>query len=131
MPHSVVWRGVLIIILCLVLITPARADGFQKLGDEIVIGIVVVSAAIAVLVVVLIVHHNGKKATITGCVNSAANGMSMTDEKDKHTYALSGDLIGVKAGDRMTLEGKRRKENGTTFVFEAHRVTHDLGGCQP
>jgi hypothetical protein len=61
---------------------------------------------------------------------SGATGLSLTDEKDKRVYALSGDPVGVKPGDRMTLEGKR-KQSGATLVFEAHSVTKDFGACLP
>ena len=43
-----------------------------------------------------------KKRTITGCVTSGQNGMTVTDEKDKQVYALSGDTTGIKPGDRVT-----------------------------
>jgi hypothetical protein len=51
--------------------------------------------------------------------------MSVTDDKDKRVYALSGDPVGVKPGDRMTLEGRRRGN-----IFEARSVMKDLGICQ-
>ena len=56
--------------------------------------------------------------------------MRVTDEKDKRDYALSGSAAGVKLGDRMTLEGKR-KHAGKALVFEAHKVARDFGACQP
>ena len=140
------WRGVLIAVLSLGLAAPAPANqvrvalhphllapnsgsSFQKTGEEIVIGIVVVAVAIGVLVTVLIVHHKSQKRPITGCVHPVAAGMSVTDEKDKRSYALSGDTTGVKPGDRMTLEGKV-KHTGTTLVFETRKVIRDFGACQ-
>jgi len=95
-----------------------------------VIGIVVAVAVVVVVAVVLIVHHRSHKETITGCVTSGANGMSVTDEKDKRSYALSGNTAGVKPGDRMTLAGKR-KDAGNAPVFWAKNVTSDFGACQP
>jgi hypothetical protein len=128
------WRAVPIIVLIIVLsgalAVPARAESFQTLGRQIDVGIVVVSVAIGALVVFLIVHYSHKTSKITGCIRSGANGLSVTDEKDKRLYALSGDPVGVKPGDRMTLAGKR-KQSGQTFVFEAQSVTQDLGACQP
>jgi hypothetical protein len=52
--------------------------------------------------------------------------MNITDDKNKRSYSLSDDLGSLKAGDRMTLEGKRRGD-----VFEAHSVIKDLAGYQP
>jgi len=135
------WRGVLISILSVTLaaappgdarprlLGPSNDNGFKKLGDEIVIGIVVASVAIGVLVTVLILHYKSRKRVITGCVHSEVNGLSLTDEKDKRSYAVSGNTAGVKPGDRMTLEGKPR-HTGKTLVFESRRVISDLGACQ-
>ena len=135
------WRGVLTAVLCAALVMPAWADnprllgpssggGLQKTADEIVIGIVVAAVAVVVVVAVLIHHYESKKRSITGCVSSGAAGMNITDEKDRRNYTLSGDTQSVKPGERMKLEGKR-KDNGGTLVFEAHKVTRDFGPCQP
>jgi hypothetical protein len=125
------WQGVLIAALTSALATPARANQLQTNADEIVVGIVVVSAAIAVVVTVLVLHHHKpKNRAITGCVDSGANGMSVTNEKDKRNYALSGNTVGVKQGDRMTLEGKANGP-GSTLAFEVQKVTRDFGACQP
>jgi hypothetical protein len=122
-------RLILIAVLGVALAIPARAESLQAAGDQIVIGIVVVSAAIAVGVTLLILHQKHKKSSITGCVTSGANGMSVMDERDKSIYALTGDPPGVKPGDRMTLEGRRRLGSGKTAVFEARSVIKDLGVC--
>ena len=131
MTQRFLWRGILIAALSVALATPARANQLQTDATEIVVGIVVVSAAIAVGVTVLILHHHkSKNRTITGCVDSGANGMSVTNEKDKRHYALSGNAVGVKQGDRMIWGGEPR-DNGKTLVFEVQKVTRDFGACQP
>jgi hypothetical protein len=124
------WRAVLIVVLSVALAVPTRAESLQTAGEQVVTGIVVVSVAIGVLVTVLIIHYKHKTSVITGCVTSGANGMTLTDEKDKRTYTLSGDPVGLKPGDRMTLEGKR-KRSGQTPVFEARSITKDFGACKP
>jgi hypothetical protein len=126
-------RGVLIVVLSVANATPARADSLQTAGDEIVIGIVAVTAAIAVLATVLILHYKSKKAAITGCVISGDDGMTVTDEKDRRTYALSGNTTGIKPGDRMRLQGKavKPKSPEKTLVWEAKEVTKDFGVCPP
>ncbi len=131
MPHTFLGRAFIIAVLCVALSTPVRAESLQAAADQIIIGIVVVTAAAAVLVTLLVIHHKNKNRAITGCVSSGATGMSVIDEKDKRTYSLAGDPVGVKAGDRMTLEGKRSKEGGKTLIFEARSVTKDFGVCLP
>jgi hypothetical protein len=132
MTQKSLWRGVLIIALCVALAAPARANtSLKTAATEIVIGIVAVAAAATVLVVVLI--HKSKKSAITGCVNPRENGLTITDEKDRQIYALSGNTSGIKPGDRMKLQGKKVKLKSTekTHVWEVKTVAHDLGVCQP
>lgn len=124
---------VLIIALSFVLCVPAEAQNTGKIvsNGTIVGAIVGIVAAVAVIAIVTI--HYSKKRTITGCVRSAANGMTVTDEKDKQIYVLSGDTTNIKPGDRMTLQGKKAKPKAadTTLVWEAKKVTKDLGVCRP
>jgi hypothetical protein len=131
MTSTYLWRTVLIVALTVVLITPVRADKFQTVGDEIVIGIVAVGAGL-VVATVLIIHYS-KKRTITGCVKSSDNGMTVTDEKDKQIFALAGNTAGIKPGDRMKLRGKKvkAKNHEQAVVWEVGELSRDLGVCQP
>ena len=70
------------------------------------IGIVAVTAAIAVVVTIVVIHYS-KKRTITGCVDSGANGMTITDERDQRVYVLSGNTAGVTPGDRTKFQGQK------------------------
>jgi hypothetical protein len=119
-------RAVLVVVLSAALVAPARAETFQTAGDQVIAGVVVVSVGLGLLVTFLILHHKHRTTAITGCVKSGANGMSMTDEKDQRRYSVSGDPVGIKPGNRMTLEGKRKQS-----VFQAQAVTKDYGVCQP
>ena len=132
MTQKSLWRGVLIIVLCLALAAPARANtSLKTAATEIVIGIVAAAVATTVLVIVLI--HKSKKTAITGCVNSGENGMTITDEKDRQISALSGNTTGIRPGARMKLQGKKVKSKGAdkTLVWEAKAMTKDFGVCQP
>ncbi|SRR5579884_931503 len=131
MPARTLCRAVLIAIVVATLAKPAHADNIGTDAKLIVTGIAVVSAAVAVAVTVLVVHQRNKKSAITGCVTSGPNGISVSDDKDKRIYALSADSISIKPGDRMTLQGKRRKQSGGTWVFEVHGIIRDFGSCQP
>ena len=124
--------GILIIALVFALSTPARADNLSTLGEHILIGIVAVAAAVGVVATVLILHYSKKRA-ITGCVNSGTDGMTITDEKDKQIYALSGNTTSIKPGDRMKLRGRKVKAMGPdkTPIWEAKQVAKDFGVCRP
>jgi hypothetical protein len=116
------WKPLLIAVLCVSLTEPARAETFDTLGKQIYTGIAVVSAAVVVGIVLIVLHERHKIRTVTGCIASG----NLTDDTDKRVYTLSGDPVGIKSGERMELEGKRRGK-----VFEARSVIKDLGVCQP
>jgi hypothetical protein len=123
----------LIIVLCITFSTPAQADdGLKTLGDHIALAIVGTAVAVGVVATVLIVHYS-KKRSITGCVNSAASGMSLTDEKDGRVYGLSGNTNGVTPGERVKLKGRRVKasEHDKALIWETKEVSKDLGVCKP
>jgi len=132
MTPKCLWSGILIIALSVALATPARADQLNNDARNIVIGIVAVTATVAVLITVLVLHRPKNRA-ITGCVASGENGMTVTDARDRQVYALSGNTTGIKPGDRMTLQGKKRKANGPdkTVTWETTQVVKDYGVCQP
>jgi len=124
-------RAALVVVLCAALATPARADLQSRVDNDIVAG-VVVAVAVVVVAAVLIVHYSKKRA-ITGCVTAGPNGMTVTDEKDRQIYALSGNTAGITPGDRMRLRGKKIKSKGPdkTLLWEARDVARDFGVCQP
>lgn len=128
--------AVLMIVLSFVLCMPAEAQSSSGtiggVGTGTIVGVIVgVIAGVAVVAIVAI--HYSKKRTITGCVNSGGSGMTVTDEKDKQIYALSGNTTGIKSGDRMKLQGRKvkPKDSDKTLVWEAKKVTKDFGVCQP
>jgi hypothetical protein len=97
-----------------------------------VVGVIVGVAAAVAVITVLVIHESHKQRTIKGCVNSGQTAMTVTDEKDKRLYALSGDIAGVKAGERLTLQGKKIKPSDTNpLMWDTKAVTKDFGVCHP
>jgi hypothetical protein len=133
------WRALVILGFSLALCMPAEAQAPSFGGGPIggvttgeIVGAVAAAAAVVVVVVIVAIHYS-KKRTITGCVTSGANGMTVTDEKDNQVYALSSSPDGVKPGDRMKLRGKRVKSKSPdkVLVWETKSVAKDYGVCQP
>ena len=123
----------LIIALALVLCIPVEAQNSGKIVSNGTIAGVVVGVVAGVAVVAIVAIHYSRKRTITGCVGSATEGMTITDEKDKQSYTLSGDTTNIKPGDRIRLEGRKAKLKGSdkSPVWEARKVIKDFGVCQP
>ncbi len=140
MAQATLWRAFVIFWFSFALCVPAEAQapslgpgsdiGGVTTGE--IVGAIVAAAAVVVVVVIVAVHYS-KKRTITGCVNSGANGMTVTDEKDNRIYALSSNTEGIKPGDRMKLHGKRVKSKGPDkkLVWETKSVENDFGVCRP
>jgi hypothetical protein len=121
----------LIGILSLALSSNTDADTLKSDADHALAGMIA-GAVVVVVVTVLVIHAAAQKRTITGCLSPAENGMTVTDEKNKRVYVLSGDTTGVKPGERMTLHLKKIKAKGTnTFTWEPKKTTKDFGACQP
>jgi hypothetical protein len=129
--HKCLWSVVLMAVLCLNLVKPANASSLPSNGT-IIGGLVAAIAAVAVVILV-VVYEVPKKRAITGCVSSGPNGMTITDEKDKRVYALSGATAGITAGERMKLSGKKvkTKSQDKTLQWETKNVSKDFGVCQP
>jgi len=127
------FRVAIIGMLCLGLsLSTAAAPGqLQKAADAVVVVGIVVAAAV-VIGVVLLVHNAGQNRTVTGCVTSSANGLTITNEKDKRVYALTGNLPDVKPDERMKLQLKKVKDKSSNMVtWQTVKVTKDFGVCQP
>jgi len=125
------WRVAVVCALSVALSTGTKADTLKKNADLVLVAAIAVVAAV-VVVTVVVIKHASKNRTITGCVSSDESGMRVTDEKDKHIYALTGNTAGVKPDERVTLTGKKIKpSSGATFVWETKKITKDFGTCQP
>jgi hypothetical protein len=97
---------------------------------------IIAAVVVGVIVVIVLIHRShrtDKSRMITGCVSSADNGMSLTDEGDKRTYALSGNTTGIKAGERMTLHGKKINSDDANKPpgWKTDSIVKDFGACQP
>lgn len=91
-----------------------------------VIGAAVGVGAVTGLVLYLALH----KTYITGCTQFANDASSMTDEQDKRTYMLVNEGSGLKAGERVKLQGKKKKDKQGNRSFRVTKVKHDYGPCQ-
>ena len=103
-----------------------------KISTGEIVGVVVGAVAVVAVIVFVVIHYS-KKRSVTGCVNSTENGMTIVDEKDKQVYKIFGSTLGVKPGDRMKLHGKKQKSNGSdkALLWETENVTKDFGVCRP
>ncbi len=123
-------RRLVVLVAILSLLLPARAAKADEFGRDValaVVAIVVVTAAITTAVVLSIRHH----PSITGCATQGANGFEITSEgSDPQLYLLTGDTVGVKAGERIKVQGKKNgKDAMGSRHFFVEKIKKDYGAC--
>ena len=130
-------RASIAVALCVLLAVPAFPQ--QGIGDlsgigpskgevvAIIVGMVVVLVGVGFLVY----HEAHKHPSITGCVVSGTDGLTLQNEKDKKVYALPPGAVELKAGERVTIKGKKRKDSGGKVSFQVEKLTKDFGTCAP
>lgn len=117
-----------IILLMLLPVREARADTIKNAAIAAIVGIVVVTAVITTAVVLTLKHH----PSVTGCVAQGANGLQLLNEGDRTSFMLAGDTIGVKAGERVKLSGRKNgKDAMGSRHFQVEKLKRDYGPCQP
>jgi hypothetical protein len=79
---------------------------------------------------VLVLYLALRNPAITGCTQSANGTFSLTDDKDHLSYALVGENSELKAGVRVKLQGKKKKDKQGKFSFRVAKITKDYGACQ-
>lgn len=122
--------------LCLLLTMPAfpqSGGGHIGPSNGEIIGVIAGVAVGLTVVGVLVYHQTHKHASMTGCVASGADGLTLQNEKDKKVYALSGDSATLKPGERVTVKGKRGKVKDASgkLSFQVEKRTKEFGACTP
>ena len=102
------------------------APGTPGYGRGKAIGIGVGAAAAGVGAVYFLTHRASK---VTGCTEMADDGLHLTDEKSKRTLALLPGPASIKAGERVELKGKIRKNGAGDQSFLVKTVAKDFGEC--
>src|SRR5258708_6199739 len=89
------------------------------------IGIGVGAAAGGAAVLYLALHHAG---TVTGCVQSGDDGLTIVDDKKK-TYRLMPGGADLVPGERVELRGKKSSADGAGQSFQPKKLVKNLGSC--
>jgi hypothetical protein len=103
------------------------APGTPGYGHGKAIGIGVGAAAAGVGAVYFFTHRG---STITGCTEMADDGLRLTDDKSKKTLAILPGPNNVKAGERVELKGKIKKNSAGDQNFLVKKVAKDFGQCR-
>ncbi len=97
----------------------------KSYGNSAAIGAGVGAAAGVGALVAYMVYH---KATMTACVEQAADGFKVMDQKG-NTYAVDTNGETLKAGDQFKLTGKKKADKSGARTFKLSKSPDDLGPC--
>ena len=110
---------------------PAKADSLDFTKDIVLIsiGIAVIGAGIGIGIYYSIKHSH----TLRGCAVTGPDGIELRNEGDQQTFKLLGITADIKAGDRVKIVDKKKKngKNDTsnrTFLVE--KLSKDYGPCK-
>lgn len=68
--------------------------------------------------------------SLCGCVSSAPNSLLLLNEGDRQTYDLLGDVTPVKAGQRVKVSGKKKKDTSGKRYFMVAKLSKAYGACK-
>jgi hypothetical protein len=54
----------------------------------------------------------------------------LLNEGDQQTYALAGDVNGIKAGNRIRVSGNKKKSTVNNRQFVTTKLSKDYGPCK-
>lgn len=81
-------------------------------------------------ITVVVLYFALRNPVITGCVQSANGTSSLTDDKDHRSYVLVDEGSEIKAGQRVKLQGKKKKDKQGKITPRVAKIRKDYGACQ-
>lgn len=103
--------------------TGTYTPGSKSYGNGAVIGGAVAGGAGAAALLYYTLHH---RRMVVGCV--APDGKSLTTDDGKHAFQLAGAQ--VTGGERVSVVGKKSKNDLGADQLEVKTVKKDFGQCQ-
>jgi hypothetical protein len=98
-----------------------------------VVGIAAAIGAVIVVGTVVLVEVHKSHHTIKGCVTTGPSGLTVVNESDKKTYALTGVGANVKVGDIIKVNGNKEKkqlDSAGNEDFVVTKMNKDYGPCK-
>lgn len=104
----------------------ATGSSTPSYGHGKAIGIGVGAGAAGAVGVYLLVRRG---SSVTGCVQTADDGLHLTDDKTKRTFSVMPSGTTLVPGQHVQLRGKIRKDKAGAESFQAKKLVKNLGAC--
>jgi hypothetical protein len=131
--HRSIFANVTVCALLITATAPSTVQSSTPIGgvtksDAVGIGIAVGVIGAGIGIGIYYAVHHGH--SLNGCAVSGASGLELQNHGDLQTYALVGEVAGIKPGDRVRVAGKKEKKSGGgTQQFVVEKLTRDYGAC--
>ncbi|MGO9775595.1 MAG: hypothetical protein ACLPM3_03285 [Terracidiphilus sp.] len=132
--HRSIFADVAVCALLITATAPANAQSNTPIGgvtksDAVWIGVAVAAIGAGIGIGVFYAVHHGQ--SLNGCAVSDSSGLKLQNHGDQQTYALVGEVAGIKPGDRVRVSGKKAKtSDGSAQQFVVEKLTKDYGACK-
>jgi hypothetical protein len=127
--YSILAKAAICALIATATLTAKAQFGGLPSKAEVVAGsisIIAVAGAIGVGTYYVIRHDR----SIDGCAASGSGGLDLRNRGDGQTYTLTGELEGIKPGERVRVSGKRQKKVfGAQRQFLVEKLAKDYGPC--
>ena len=80
-------------------------------------------------VIGVVLYLSLHRPSITGCIRSADNAYTITDQHGQLSYTVVNAATGLKPGERVKLQGKKKKDKSGNLTFRMKKIKHDYGPC--
>jgi hypothetical protein len=121
--------------ICALLLTaPSAARSSTPIGgvtksDAVWIGVAVAAIGAGIGIGIYYAFHHGH--SLNGCAVSGSDGLQLHNKGDGQTYALVGEVAGIKPGDQVRVSGKKAGKKGAPAQqFVVEKLTRDYGACK-
>jgi hypothetical protein len=120
-----------VILIAIVSFPAAAQTNWGHIGptNAQIVGIAV-GAGAAIAVTGIVLYAALHKQSVTGCVRTAGGTTNLTDSKNNHSYILIDGNSQLKTGERVRLEGKKKKDKFGNLTFQVKKIKQDYGVCQ-
>ena len=119
---------VLIVLLAAFSFSASAQTGEGPIGGP--SGAQVAGAAVGVGAVIgIVLYLSLHRPSITGCIRSTDNAYTIADQNGQLSYNLVNAPTELKAGERVKLQGKKKKDKSGNLTFRVNKIRHDYGPC--
>ena len=126
-------RNLLAMVAACALLVTATDTAKAQIGvtksqaNWIVVGIAAIGAGIGLGIYFAVRPHGH---SLTGCAGSGSDGPELVSENDQQIYALTGELAGIKSGERIRVSGKKEmKKASAPQQFLVEKLNKNFGPC--